>query len=77
MEWCESLEELGYKNFYEVLNSKDYNIPQNRERVFMLSIRDEDADYTFPSKVPLTLKLKDLLEENVDEKYFISEKLLT
>jgi DNA (cytosine-5)-methyltransferase 1 len=74
---CESLEELGYKNFYEVLNSKDYNIPQNRERVFMLSIRDEDADYTFPSKVPLTLKLKDLLEENVDEKYFISEKLLT
>ncbi len=76
-EWLEFLENLGYKNFYKVINSKDYGIPQNRERIFMLSIWDENATYNFPTSVPLTTKLKDLLEEKVDEKYFLSDKLIT
>ncbi len=76
-EWLEYLESLGYKNFYKVLNAKDYGIPQNRERVFMLSIRDKNANYVFPEVKPLDTKLKDLLEKNVDEKYFLSERLIT
>lgn len=76
-EWLEFLENLGYKNFYKVINSKDYGIPQNRERIFMLSIWDENATYSFPTSMPLTTKLKDLLEEKVDEKYFLSDKLIT
>lgn len=76
-EWLGYLEGLGYRNFYKVLNARDYGIPQNRERVFMLSIRDANARYEFPKGKALETKLKDLLEENVDEKYFLSEKLIT
>jgi len=76
-EWLNYLEGLGYKNFYKVLNAREYGVPQNRERIFMLSIRDENASYTFPTGKPLETKLKDLLEENVGEKYFLSEKLIT
>ncbi|WP_162150664.1 DNA (cytosine-5-)-methyltransferase, partial [Acholeplasma equifetale] len=75
-EWISFLEELGYKNFYQILNSKDFNIPQNRQRVFMLSIRDDKAEYSFPSPIPLSLKLKDMLEDEVDKKYYLSEKML-
>lgn len=75
-EWCEFLEGLGYKNFYQVLNAKDYGIPQNRERVFMASILDSTVNFTFPKKQDLQLKLGDLLEPKVDEKYFISSKLI-
>lgn len=75
--WCSYLEGLGYRNFYKVLNAKEHGVPQNRERVFMISILDKDADYIFPETEPLNVKLKDLLEENVDEKYFLSEKLIT
>ena len=75
--WLDYLESLGYKNFYKVLNAKDYGIPQNRERCFMISIRDKDAHYEFPKPIPLTKKLADLLEKDVDEKYFLSEKLIT
>lgn len=76
-EWLGYLEGLGYRNFHKVLNARDYGIPQNRERVFMLSIRDANARYEFPKGKALETKLKDLLEENVDEKYFLSEKLIT
>lgn len=76
VEWISFLEELGYKNFYQILNSKDFNIPQNRQRVFMLSIRDDKAEYSFPSPIPLSLKLKDMLEDEVDKKYYLSEKML-
>lgn len=69
------LEKLGYKNYNEVLNAKDYGIPQNRERIFMVSILG-DYSYTFPEPIKLELRLKDLLEENVDEKYYLSEKAL-
>ena len=67
--------EGGYNSYYQVLNAKDYGIPQNRERVFTISIRqDIDKGYTFPEKQKLKLKLKDMLEDNVDEKYYLTDK---
>lgn len=75
-EWCKFLEGLGYKNFYKVLNAKDYGIPQNRERVFMISIKDDDPLYQFPSEINLDTKLGDYLESNVDEKYYLSTKMI-
>lgn len=69
--------EGGYNSYYQVLNAKDYGIPQNRERVFTISIRqDIDTGYTFPEKQELKLKLKDMLENNVDEKYYLSDKAI-
>ena len=73
--WLEKLESLGYHCYWQVLNAKDYGIPQNRERCFMVSILG-DYFYEFPEKIKLEHKLKDLLEENVDEKYFIKGKFL-
>lgn len=70
------MNEYGYTSFYKVLNAKDYGIPQNRERVFTLSIRkDLNIFYEFPKPEELKLRLKDMLESEVDEKYFISDKL--
>nr|DAN56190.1 MAG TPA: Cytosine specific methyltransferase [Caudoviricetes sp.] len=71
--WLDVLETLGYKNYWQVLNAKDYGIPQNRERVFCVSILGED-DYQFPEKQPLALKLIDMLESQVDEKYYLSKE---
>lgn len=70
------LSDLGYNNYWQVLNAKDYGIPQNRERVFIISIRKDidNGKFTFPEKIPLQLKLKDLLEEVVDDKYYLTEK---
>ena len=76
-EWIDYLAELGYKSFYKVLNAKDYGVPQNRERCFMLSVRDYDGEFTFPNKEELKVKLGELLEEDVDEKYYLSNKLIT
>lgn len=73
--WQLRLEELGYKNYIQDLIATDYGIPQTRNRCFMVSILG-DYNYTFPKPIPLKLKLKDLLEENVDEKYYLSDKLL-
>ncbi|MGL5088761.1 MAG: DNA cytosine methyltransferase [Fusobacteriaceae bacterium] len=73
--WCKKLEELGYKNFYQVLNSKDFGVPQNRERVFMVSLLQEN-EYIFPQKEELNIGLKDILEENVEEKYYLSKKII-
>lgn len=75
-EWCKYLESLGYKNFYKALNAKDYGVPQNRERVFMISIRDDNALYQFPNGINLDTKLGDYLENDVDEKYYLSTKLI-
>lgn len=73
--YLETMEKLGYINYYQVLNAKDYGIPQNRERVFTISIRkDIDKNYVFPPKKELKLKLKDMLEDNVDEKYYLSDE---
>jgi DNA (cytosine-5)-methyltransferase 1 len=76
-EWIDYLSSLGYKSFYKVLNAKDYGVPQNRERCFMVSFLNYDGDFSFPNKVPLETKLSDLLEKDVAEKYFLSEKLIT
>ena len=71
--YLEVMEQLGYNNYYQVLNAKDYGIPQNRERVFTVSIRkDIDKGYVFPEPQELTLRLKDMLEDEVDEKYYIN-----
>lgn len=69
------LSKLGYSSFYEDMNSKNYGIPQNRNRTFMLSILG-DYDYSFPHKERLKVKLKDILEEKVSKKYYLSEKML-
>lgn len=69
-----AMEKLGYRSKYQVLNAKDYGIPQNRERVFTVSIRnDMENDFEFPAKQELKLRLKDILETEVDEKYYLSE----
>lgn len=70
----ESLEEAGYNNYWQVLNAKDYGIPQNRERVFIISIRkDIDKGFTFPEPIPLELRLKDILEDKVAESFYLSD----
>ena len=92
--YLETMEQLGYKNYYQVLNAKDYGIPQNRERVFTVSIKDDSGirkgaflgtfyledyeanNFEFPPKQELKLKLKDMLEDEVDEKYYLSEKMI-
>lgn len=80
--YLETLDELGYNSYYQVLNSKDYGIPQNRERIFTVSIRKDIDPYNlfqpfpFPEKQELKLRLKDILENNVDEKYYLSEKMI-
>lgn len=70
----EGLEAAGYNNYWQVLNAKDYGIPQNRERVFIISIRkDCDAGlFSFPAPQELKLRIKDLLEPEVDEKFYIN-----
>ena len=75
--YIERMKELGYISYYQVLNAKDYGIPQNRERVFTISIRNDlEQAFEFPQKQKLKLKLKDMLEDNVDEKYYLSEKMI-
>ena len=82
--YLKTMESLGYTNYYQVLNAKDYGIPQNRERVFTISILDKQTEkgkglsvidkvFEFPAKQELKLKLKDMLEDEVDEKYYLSE----
>lgn len=74
--YCNRMGELGYINYGQVLNSKDYGIPQNRERVFTISIRkDLNQSFEFPPKEELKLRLKDMLEDNVDEKYYINKEM--
>ncbi|MBQ4030281.1 MAG: DNA (cytosine-5-)-methyltransferase [Bacilli bacterium] len=115
--YLETMEEIGYKNYYQVLNAKDYGIPQNRERVFTISIYQEpeinvignympsnhdasrivdingiaptvkenhgtvtaigeEKEFQFPKKKELKIRLKDLLEDEVDEKYYLSEQAI-
>ena len=78
--YLETMENLGYKNYYQVLNAKDYGIPQNRERVFTISIKEKQIGnvirvphFEFPPKQELKLILKDMLEDKVDEKYYLTE----
>ena len=70
----DSLDGAGYNNYWAVLNAKDYGIPQNRERVFIVSIRKDidNGGFKFPEKMPLNIRVKDILENSVDEKYYIN-----
>lgn len=73
--YLEAMERLGYHSQYQVLNAKDYGVPQNRERVFTVSIRNDlDVDFKFPEPQKLTVRLKDVLEPQVDEKYYLSDE---
>lgn len=73
-----SLEAAGYNNYWQVLNAKDYGIPQNRERVFIVSIRKDidTGNFKFPEPFPLELRLKDMLEDVVDEKFYLSDSYI-
>lgn len=75
-QWQLELERYGYTNFSQVLNAKDYGVPQNRERIFMVSILDCEQAYYFPTPVELTIRLKDVLEKNVDERYYLKDNAL-
>lgn len=79
LKWCSELESYGYANFWKVINAKDYGIPQNRERVFLISIRNDvlrDSTYHFPKPFALEKRIKDILEPEVDDRYYLSEKAL-
>lgn len=72
--WIRWLDSIGYNTYYQVLNSKNFGIPQNRERIFALSIRKDvdNGNFKFPEQISLTTRLKDILEKVVDEKYYLS-----
>ena len=76
--YLEYMESLGYKNYYQVLNAKDYGVPQNRERVFTISILD-NTEFVFPKPILLQRHLKDMLDTEVDNKYYLgaAEWILT
>ena len=74
-EWLRFLEGQGYSNYTKVLNAKDFGVPQNRERVFMVSILG-DASFHFPKPFTLEKRLKDVLEKDVDESFYLSEKIV-
>ena len=73
--WLEYLEGLGYTNYWKVLNAKNYGVPQNRERVFVVSILGEHEPFEFPKPIPLDKCIADILEEQVDDKYYLSEEI--
>lgn len=73
--WQHELEKYGYTNYAQILNAKNYGVPQNRERIFMISKLD-DEPYYFPKPFKLERRLKDVLENDVDEKYYLSDKLI-
>ena len=73
--WIEFLESKGYSNYWQDLNAKNYGIPQNRNRCYMVSILG-DYSFEFPEPIPLTLKLGDMLETEVDEKFYLSDKAI-
>ena len=72
-EWLKFLEGLGYTNYWKVLNAKDYGVPQNRERVFVVSVLGEHKHYSFPLPIKLGKSIKDILEDEVDEKYYMNK----
>lgn len=74
--WLDFLAELGYTNYWKVLNAKDYGIPQNRERVFCISIRGEHEPFVFPKPKELTIRLRDMIDEAVDERFYLKESTI-
>lgn len=75
-EWIRFLESKGYSNYWQDLNAKNYGVPQNRNRTFMVSVQG-DYTYEFPKEFPLELRLKDMLEESVEKKFYLVGKVVT
>lgn len=73
--YLQRMSDMGYVNYYQVLNAKDYNVPQNRERVFTISILGGHEKFEFPVKEELQVSLKDVLESEVDEKYLLDKSM--
>ncbi|MCM1121352.1 MAG: DNA (cytosine-5-)-methyltransferase [Eubacterium sp.] len=69
-------DELGYKVFCDILNSADFGVPQTRNRTYIVCFANEKAEYDFPDTQELTLTLQDLLEQDVDSRYFLSDRIL-
>lgn len=67
-------DELGYKIYSKILNSKDYGIPQHRERIFVVGFKDHNVDFVFPCSIPLERTMQDFLEDYTDSKYYLKEK---
>lgn len=74
--WQDSLAEMGYRSYAKNLNAKDYGVPQNRNRCFMVSLRGGEGEYTFPQPIPLKTPLKAVLEPQVDDKYYLSPEVV-
>lgn len=75
-EWCKVVEDCGYTNYYKLLNARDYGVPQNRLRMFMLSVRNDLnlPAYTFPNPFPLDKAIKDIVQTNVDGSFFLKDE---
>jgi DNA (cytosine-5)-methyltransferase 1 len=73
-DWINALDDMGYISYFSDLEATDYGIPQTRDRCFMVSIKGKNKYYEFPKAFPLTIRLRDMLEENVSEKYYLSQK---
>lgn len=73
--WLQALEMMGYTNYFDVLNAKDYGIPQNRKRCFCVSVLGQYG-YSFPKRIPLTYRLKDFLDEGISEKYYLKQRII-
>lgn len=73
--FVKELEDYGYNVYWQILNAKNYGIPQNRERVYCVIIRKDmdNGKFKFPDSIPLKKALVDLLEDNVDERYYLSD----
>lgn len=73
--YINELKDIGYISYYQVLNAKDYGVPQNRERIYCISILGDHESFKFPEESPLELRLKDMLENSVKKKYYLSEEI--
>lgn len=73
--YLQNMSDMGYTNYYKVLNAKDYGVPQNRERIFTISILGEHKPFEFPKPQELHMRLKDILEKDYDSKLILSEKI--
>lgn len=74
--WLKELEEYGYTSYYRILNAKDYDVPQNRERIFVVSVRNDlDLSFSFPKPMLLRKVIKDILLDKVEEGYYVDKEL--
>jgi DNA (cytosine-5)-methyltransferase 1 len=69
-----TFDELGYKYFYKILNSKDYGVPQHRQRIFVVGFKDKNINFDFPNPIPLQNSMQDFLEDYIESKYYLKEK---